>query len=168
MIEFQKGNLRTPRFEQPVYVVAGGMTDFRKRYPEKATEELVAEAVDMTVRENNLKVSMAELKGMVNFCVYSQFADHFGDQLLAAARVHDALGFDPLGNIEVKTGGATGGHAVLAAAMAIASVMPTWCRLWAGSAWTRCRRSRVTPISPRRRVRTSSRSWAGCTPVITR
>ena len=75
----------------------------------------------MAVLENDLKVSMAEFKRMVNFCVYSQFADHFGDQLLAAARVHDALGFDPLGNIEVKTGGATGGHAALAAAMAIAS-----------------------------------------------
>ncbi|NUQ49287.1 MAG: hypothetical protein HUU27_05140, partial [Phycisphaerae bacterium] len=48
------------------------------------------------------------------------FADHFGDQLLAAAKVHDYLGFDPLGNIEVKTGGATGGSAVLAAAQAVA------------------------------------------------
>ena len=27
----------------------------------------------------------------VNWCVYSQFADHFGDQLLAAAKVHEAL-----------------------------------------------------------------------------
>ena len=64
---------------------------------------------------------MKEFKGLANFCVYSQFADHFGDQLLAAAKVHDYLGFDPLGNIEVKTGGATGGHAVLAGALAIAS-----------------------------------------------
>jgi acetyl-CoA C-acetyltransferase len=53
--------------------------------------------------------------------VYSQFADHFGDQLLAAAKVHDYLGFDPLGNIEVKTGGATGGSSVLAGAQAVAS-----------------------------------------------
>ena len=121
MITFGEGNLRIPRFEKPVYVVAGGMTDFRKKYPEKATEELAAEALNMAILENDLKVSMPQFKRMVNFCVYSQFADHFGDQLLAAARVHDALGFDPLGNIEVKTGGATGGHAVLAAAMAVAS-----------------------------------------------
>jgi acetyl-CoA C-acetyltransferase len=121
MIKFGEGNLRIPQFAKPVYIVAGGMTDFRKRYPEKSTEELAAEALNMAIVENDLKVSMAEFKKMVNFCVYSQFADHFGDQLLAAARIHDALGFDPLGNIEVKTGGATGGHAVLAGAMAVAS-----------------------------------------------
>ncbi|MCZ6677174.1 MAG: thiolase domain-containing protein [Candidatus Poribacteria bacterium] len=121
MITFGEGNLRIPRFEKPVYIVAGGMTDFRKRYPEKSTEELVAEALSMAILGNELNVSIPDFKRMVNFCVYSQFADHFGDQLLAGARVHDALGFDPLGNIEVKTGGATGGHAVLAGAMAIAS-----------------------------------------------
>ena len=121
MITFGEGNLRIPRFGKPVYVVAGGMTDFRKTYPEKATEELAAEALSMAILENDLTVSMRDFKRMVNFCVYSQFADHFGDQLLAAARVHDALGFDPLGNFEVKTGGATGGHAVLAGALAVAS-----------------------------------------------
>src|SRR5690606_29447566 len=121
MIRFGKGNLRIPRFEKPVYIVAGGMTDFRKRYPEKTSEELVVDALRMAVLENDLKVDMLEFKDMVNYCVYSQFADHFGDQLLAAARIHDALGFDPLGNIEVKTGGATGGHAIMAAAHAVAS-----------------------------------------------
>ena len=121
MIKFGQGNLRIPRFEKPVYIVTGGTTDYRKRYPTKTSEHLVADALNMAVNENDLKVSMAEFKRMVNFCVYSQFADHFGDQLLAAAKIHDAIGFDPLGNIEVKTGGATGGHAVLAGAMAIAS-----------------------------------------------
>jgi len=121
MIRFKQGNLRIPRFGRPVYVVAAGMTDFRKRYPEKATEELGVEAVRMAAEENDLKVSPDELRGMVNFCVYSQFADHFGDQLLAEARMHDALGFDPIGNIGVKTGGATGGSSVLAGAMAVAS-----------------------------------------------
>jgi len=121
MIRFKEGNLRVPKLERPVYVVAGGMTDFRKRYPEKATEELVIEAAKMCFEENDLKVSLEELRGMVNFCVYSQFADHFGDQLLAEARVNDALGFDPLGNFGVKTGGATGGSSVLAGVMAVAS-----------------------------------------------
>jgi acetyl-CoA C-acetyltransferase len=121
MIKFGTGNLRIPKFEKPVYLVAGGMTDFRKRYPEKSSSELCADALNMAVNENDLKVSMAEFKGLVNFCVYSQFADHFGDQLLAAAKIHDYLGFDPLGNIEIKTGGATGGHAVLAGALAVAS-----------------------------------------------
>ncbi len=121
MITLKPGNLRIPKFARPVYVVAGGMTDFRKRYPEKATEELVVEAVKMAASESDLKVSPDELRGMINFCVYSQFADHFGDQLLAEARMHDALGFDPIGNLGVKTGGATGGSSVLAGAMAVAS-----------------------------------------------
>ena len=121
MIKFGKGNLRIPKLEKPVYVVAAGMTDFRKAYPEKQSTELCMGAMRMAVLENDLKVDLQEFRGMVNFCVYSQFADHFGDQLLAAAKIHDYLGFDPLGNIEVKTGGATGGSAILAGVMAIAS-----------------------------------------------
>ena len=97
------------------------MTDYRKRYPEKNSSQLCIEALRMTVEENDLKVSPEELRRKVNWCVYSQFADHFGDQLLGAAKIHDYLGFDPLGNIEVKTGGATGGSAGLPAAQAVAS-----------------------------------------------
>ena len=121
MIKFGPGNLRIPRFEKPVYVVAGGLTDFRKKYPEKNTSQLCTEALRMAVEENDLKVDPEQYRRMVNWVVYSQFADHFGDQLLAAAKIHDYLGFDPLGNIEVKTGGATGGSSVLAAAQAVAS-----------------------------------------------
>jgi acetyl-CoA C-acetyltransferase len=121
MISFGQGNLRIPKFAKPVYVVAGGLTDFRKKYPEKNSCQLCTEALRMAVEENDLKVDAEQFRRRVNWCVYSQFADHFGDQLLAAAKIHDYLGFDPLGNIEVKTGGATGGSAVLAAAQAIAS-----------------------------------------------
>lgn len=121
MIRFGSGNLRIPRFEKPVFAVAGGLTDYRKRYPEKNAPELVMEATKMAFEENDLKVSPEDLRRRVNWCVYSQFADHFGDQLLAAAKMHDYLGFDPLGNIEVKTGGATGGSAVLSACQAVAS-----------------------------------------------
>ncbi|MDA2922736.1 thiolase domain-containing protein [Patescibacteria group bacterium AH-259-L07] len=120
MIKFGKGNLRVPRLERPVYVVAGGLTDFRKFYPEKQTSELCLEAVRMAVEEG-LCMAPQDFRELVNFCIYSQFADHFGDQLLAAAKIHDYLGLDPLGNIEVKTGGATGGSSVLAGIMAIAS-----------------------------------------------
>lgn len=121
MIELGEGNLRIPKLERPVYVVAGGMTDFRKAYPEKQSTELCMDAMRMAVLENDLKVDLKEFKRMVNFCVYSQFADHFGDQLLAAAKIHDYLGFDPVGNIEVKTGGATGGSAVLVGTAMVAS-----------------------------------------------
>ncbi len=121
MIRFGPGNLRIPEFQKPVFAVAGGLTDFRKRYPEKNSCELTMDAMRMAVEENNLKVSPEEFRRKVNWCVYSQFADHFGDQLLAAAKIHDYLGFDPLGNIEVKTGGATGGSSVLSACQAVAS-----------------------------------------------
>ncbi len=120
MIEFGSGNLRVPKLSKDVYAVAGGLTDFRKFYPEKQTPELCLDATKMAVEED-LGMSAREFHGMPNFCVYSQFADHFGDQLLAAAKVHDYLGFDPLGNIEVKTGGATGGSSVLAGILAVAS-----------------------------------------------
>ena len=120
MLTFGTGNLRTPSLSRPVYVVAAGLTDFRKFYPEKQSTELCLEALKMA-GEDGLGMTARDFKGLVNFCVYSQFADHFGDQLLAAAKIHDYLGLDPLGNIEVKTGGATGGSSVLAGIMAVAS-----------------------------------------------
>lgn len=120
MTSFGLGNLRVPKLSRPVYIVAVGLTDFRKFYPEKQSTELCLESLKMAVEEG-LGISPRDFRGMANFCVYSQFADHFGDQLLAAAKIHDYLGLDPLGNIEVKTGGATGGSSVLAGVMAIAS-----------------------------------------------
>ena len=35
MIALASGNLRVPKWSRPVYLVAAGTTDFRKRYPEK-------------------------------------------------------------------------------------------------------------------------------------
>lgn len=120
MIEFDGGNLRIPQLSRAVYAVAGGMTDFRKAYPEKQTVELCMDAMRMAVVDG-LGMAPGDFRGLVNKVVYSQFADHFGDQLLAAAKVHDHLGFDPLPNVEVKTGGATGGTAVLQGILEIAS-----------------------------------------------
>jgi len=119
VIKFGKGNLRVPRLSRKVFLVGVGMTDFRKFYPEKQSTELCLEAMKMAVQ--GTKVSAQEFHGMVNLCVYSQFADHFGDQLLAASKIHDYLGFDPIPNIEVKTGGATGGSAAKTAIELIAS-----------------------------------------------
>lgn len=102
-------------------MAAGGMTDFRKRYPEKKLEELVMEAVKMAFEDPRLKKSPQEIREMVNFCCYGEFADHFQDQLLCEAKVHDYLGFDPLFNLGIKTGGATGGSTILTAAAMIAS-----------------------------------------------
>jgi acetyl-CoA C-acetyltransferase len=122
MIEFSERNLAIPKQMRPVYIVAAGQSDFRKSYPEKKTEELCIEAFRMLALENNLKVDgIQELKGYIHSCFYGHFADHFGDQLLGESVIHDRLGLDPMGNIGVKTGGATGGSTLWMAANAVAS-----------------------------------------------
>lgn len=121
MIKFGKGNLRIPRWERPVYAVAGGLTPYKKRFPEYKLEELCTIAFRQMLEKNDLKLSPKEIKGQINFAAYGEFADHFQDQLLCEAKVHDYLGLDPLPNFGVKTGGATGGNTVLAGAMAVAS-----------------------------------------------
>jgi len=121
MIEFGPGNLRAPRWTRPVYMVAAGTTDYRKRYPEKKLEELCMMAFRMLLEENDLRMDPLEVKGLVNFAAYGEFADHFQDQLLCEAKVHDYLGLDPLPNVGIKTGGATGGSAMLVGASSIAS-----------------------------------------------
>ena len=121
MITFGKGNLRVPQWSKRVFMVAGGCTPFCKYFPEYKLEELVMMGYKMMLEENQLKLSPKQIKDSVQFAVYGEFADHFQDQLLCEAKIHDYLGLDPLYNIGVKTGGATGGSAVLAGAMAIAS-----------------------------------------------
>jgi acetyl-CoA C-acetyltransferase len=121
MIEFKPGNLRVPKWTRPVYMVAAGCSDFRKRYPEKKLDELCMMAFRMMLEENDLKMDPLEVKGLINFCSYGEFADHFQDQLLCEAKVHDYLGLDLLPNFGVKTGGATGGSAMLAGATNVAS-----------------------------------------------
>ena len=122
MIRFSERQLAPPKQMRPVYVVAAGQSDFRKRYPEKKTEELCIEALRMLALENRLRVDgVQELKGYIQSCYYGHFADHFGDQLLGEALIHDRLGLDPLGNVGIKTGGATGGSTVWMAVNAVAS-----------------------------------------------
>ncbi len=121
MIKFGKGNLRVPQWSKRVFMVAGGCTPFRKYFPEYKLEELVMMAYKMMLEDNDLKMSPKEIKDSINFAVYGEFADHFQDQLLCEAKVHDYLGLDPLYNVGIKTGGATGGSAVLMGAQAIAS-----------------------------------------------
>ena len=119
MITFSKRQLKTPRFLRDVYLVTGGNSEFRRAFPEKRTEELCIDA--LTEAAEYIGTTPRELKKYIHSCYYGHFADHFGDQLLGEAVIHDRLGLDPLGNIGVKTGGATGGSAIWEAAKAVAS-----------------------------------------------
>ena len=121
MITFKKGNLRVPKWNRKVFMVAGGTTAYKKFFPEYKLEELVMMAFKQMLENNNLKMDPLEVKGLINYCAYGEFADHFQDQLLCEAKVHDYLGLDPLYNTGIKTGGATGGTTILNAAMAVAS-----------------------------------------------
>jgi acetyl-CoA C-acetyltransferase len=121
MIKFGKGNLRIPKWSRKVYMVAGGTTAYRKFFPEYKLEELVMEGVKQLLEDNNLKKSPQEIRDLITFATYGEFADHFQDQLLCEAKVHDYLGLDPMFNVGIKTGGATGGSAILVGAQAIAS-----------------------------------------------
>ena len=121
MITFGKGNLRVPKWNRRVFMVAGGTTAYKKFFPEYKIEELVMMAFKQMLEDNNFKMDPLEVKGLINYCAYGEFADHFQDQLLCEAKVHDYLGLDPLFNTGIKTGGATGGSTILNAAMAVAS-----------------------------------------------
>ncbi|MFH1723272.1 MAG: hypothetical protein ABII00_01500 [Elusimicrobiota bacterium] len=123
MIELGEGNLRVPAWTRPVFMVSMGTTDYRRRYPEKRLEELCMTAFRMLLEDNDLKMDPLEVKRLLNFACYGSFADHFQDQLLCEAKVHDYLGLDPLPNVGVKTGGATGGSTLLMGASTIASGM---------------------------------------------
>jgi len=119
MIKFSQQQLKVPKLMRPVYLVTAGQSKFDRAIPEKRTEELCVDAFMMAA--GLLNISAAELKGHIHSCYYGHFADHFGDQLLGEAVIHDRLGLDPLGNIGVKTGGATGGSTLWEAVKAVAS-----------------------------------------------
>ena len=119
MITFSERQLKIPKMSKPVYLVTGGMSKFGRAIPEKRTEELVIDAFNEAAEF--IGKTSTELKKYIHSCYYGHFADHFGDQLLGEAVIHDRLGLDPLGNIGIKTGGATGGSTIWEAFKAVAS-----------------------------------------------
>lgn len=119
MIKFTKHQLKIPQMMRPVYLVTVGMSPFARAFPEARTEELCIEA--FTEAAKFIGMTPAELKKYIHTCYYGHFADHFGDQLLGEALIHDRLGLDPLGNIGIKTGGATGGSTLWEAFKTVAS-----------------------------------------------
>ncbi len=119
MITFSKQQLKVPEMSKPVYLVTGGMSKFGRSIPEKRTEELVIDSFQEAAEF--IGKTPAELKRYIHSCYYGHFADHFGDQLLGESVIHDRLGLDPLGNVGIKTGGATGGSTMWEAFKTIAS-----------------------------------------------
>ncbi len=119
MITFSKRQLKIPEMSKPVYMVTGGMSKFGRAIPEKRIEELAIDA--FTEAAEFIDKTPAELKKYIHSCYYGHFADHFADQLLGEALIHDRLGLDPLGNVGIKTGGATGGSTMWEAFKAVAS-----------------------------------------------
>jgi acetyl-CoA C-acetyltransferase len=119
MITFSEPQLKIPKLMRPVYLVTAGQSKFDRAIPEKRTEELCVDALTMAAKL--IDKTPAELKQHIHTCYYGHFADHFGDQLLGEAVIHDRLGLDPLGNIGIKTGGATGGSTLWEAVKAVAS-----------------------------------------------
>jgi acetyl-CoA C-acetyltransferase len=119
MITFSKEQLKIPKMSRDVYLVTAGESEFRRAFPEKRQEELAIDA--LTMAAELIGTTPAKLKKFIHTCYYGYFADHFGDQLLGEAVIHDRLGLDPLGNVGIKTGGATGGSALWEAVKAVAS-----------------------------------------------
>lgn len=112
---------RPGSFAVPVFGVAAGLSVPAKARPDTVIEEQVCEAVKMMLTDNDLKMDAKELKSHRGFVQSAYFSDHFEDQLLMSAIVQAAIGWNPAAGWRVEAGGATGGCAVQAAAMAIAS-----------------------------------------------
>ena len=126
-------------------------------------------AFRMLLEENDLKMDPLEVKGLINFACYGEFADHFQDQLLCEAKVHDYLGPRPAAQRrhqdrrrDRRLDHAHGRH------HGRQRPTPTARSCWAGSGWTRSRPGPATTTSPPRPARTSRRGWRATTRATTR
>jgi len=101
---------------RPVYMIGGGITQFKKANPEMDFRYRVKVAFD---------AAMAELpkltREMIDGSVGSYFSDHFARQAMAAIMVHDYLGLCPKPSRRVEGGGATGGLCFQSAWESVAS-----------------------------------------------
>ncbi len=50
MITFSDRQLKIPQMQRPVYLVTGGESQFARAFPEKRTEELCVDALDMAAK----------------------------------------------------------------------------------------------------------------------
>lgn len=122
LLKLHPSHLRRPKLSRDVFAVAGGLSLPGKARPDTVAEEQICEAVRMMFRDNDLKISSPdELKSFNGIVQSGYFADHFEAQLLMSSIVQDAIGWNPMGGWRIEAGGATGGCAVQAASLAVAS-----------------------------------------------
>ena len=114
-----KRHLRIPRQMRPVYLVTAGSSECRRAFTDKKFTDLCIDSVRMACEL--LGKEYLKVKEYIQGVVCGEFADHASDQLLQEAMVQSVLGLDPMWNLGVKTGGATGGSSIMTGAMAIAS-----------------------------------------------
>jgi len=113
---------RKPTFSRNVYAVAGGLSVAAKARVDVTAREQIAEAVRMLFRDNDLKIeSPHDLKHYNGLVQSAYFSDHFEAQVLMSSIAQDTIGWNPTGGWRIEAGGATGGSAVQAASMAVAS-----------------------------------------------
>lgn len=99
-----------------VYMVAGGVSKFKKARPDATFQKMVKEAFDYAMDDVD-GLSRDQIDGSVA----SYFSDHFTRQLMAGIMATDYLGLCPKPNKRVEGGGATGGLCFQAAWEAVAS-----------------------------------------------
>ena len=103
---------------RPVYMIAGGITKFRKAEPHKSFRVMVKEAYDYA-RRDVPKLTIDTIDGTV----VSYFSDHFTRQLKAGVMAVDMCGLVPKPTVRIEGGGATGGLCVQEAWRTVASGM---------------------------------------------
>ena len=92
---------------RPVYMIAGGITKFRKAESRKSFRVMVKEAYDYA-RRDVPKLTIDTIDGTV----VSYFSDHFTRQLKAGVMAVDMCGLVPKPTVRIEGGGATGGLCV--------------------------------------------------------
>ncbi len=104
-----------------VAIVGCGITTFKPRHLDKSLYELGVWAVKDAL--NDAKLSKED----IDSCVYGLYNDFFARQYQPDLFMHDYLGLVPKPATHVRAGGATGGQAIRAGFLDVASGMSDIC-----------------------------------------
>jgi len=162
VIKFGPGNLRIPKSRSRSMSWAAGSPTSARSTPRRTPASCAPRPCGWPSRRTTSGFDPEQFRRMVNWCVYSQFATTSGTSSWRRPSPRLPRALTRLGNIEVRTGGATGGSAVLAAAQG--------CRVRLrrllfrsslgahGEVTTKVGNSYIASAP----ARTSRASWAGC------